>query len=419
MAHVIISLAALFFLGHVLNWFFIKTKIPDLLLLVGLGFVIGPVLGFVTPADLGEVGAVLATVALIVILYEGGLHLSTDDLKSSSLPAAGLSVLGFLLVVGTVTLIAKALSFESWRLCLLLGIGLGSTSSAIVIPMVKPLSINDRTKTVLSLESAFTDVLTIVTFLVILESIVKNQFSVQQLIVGIGPKTVLAGLMGLGFGLLWSFVKKRFSEWIPKAFAGEAFALLTYGLIEASGHNGAIGVLVLGFTLANLQLLPEWMKDMMSKKPVSYQEQTLLSEITFLLRTFFFLYLGTLVKFSNFSTVGIAIVVTLVLFALRYVTLRILFGKNHLSRLDAMVVTAMGPRGLACAVLATLPLQPKFYVPNGQWLQDIIFAVIPLTILITAILVSLSENVAFRNRMGSMFGLYPESATEKDLEVTA
>ena len=88
MAHVIISLAALFFLGHVLNWFFIKTKIPDLLLLVGLGFVIGPVLGFVTPADLGEVGAVLATVALIVILYEGGLHLSTDDLKSSSLPAA-------------------------------------------------------------------------------------------------------------------------------------------------------------------------------------------------------------------------------------------------------------------------------------------------------------------------------------------
>ena len=39
---VIIGLAVLFFVGHALSWFFMKTKIPDLLLLIIMGFILGP-----------------------------------------------------------------------------------------------------------------------------------------------------------------------------------------------------------------------------------------------------------------------------------------------------------------------------------------------------------------------------------------
>ena len=70
------------------------------------------------------------------------------------------------------------------------------------------------------------------------------------------------------------------------AFAGEAWALFTYGCLEASGLNGAIGVLALGFTLANLNLLPEWMMSKVNNAPVTMNDMSLLSEITFLLRTF-------------------------------------------------------------------------------------------------------------------------------------
>src|SRR5690606_30289570 len=98
MATVFIGLGVLFFLGHALNWFFVRTKIPDLLILVIIGHLLGPIFGVLDAGDFGKAGAVISTIALIVILYEGGLHLSARDLLSSSLPALGLSILGVALI---------------------------------------------------------------------------------------------------------------------------------------------------------------------------------------------------------------------------------------------------------------------------------------------------------------------------------
>ena len=141
MADIIIGLGLMFFLGHALNWFFQQTKIPDLLILVIMGYLLGPTFGIIDAADFGKVGAVLSTTALIVILYEGGIHLSARDLMTSSLPALGLTILGFLSIVISGTLVAVGLGFQDWPIAILLGVGIGSTSSAIVIPMVKNLSI--------------------------------------------------------------------------------------------------------------------------------------------------------------------------------------------------------------------------------------------------------------------------------------
>lgn len=253
-----------------------------------LGYLMGPVLGFINPADLGKVGGVVATTALIVILYEGGLHLSARDLLTSSLPAFGLTIVGFVLIVTVGALLGYTVAFQPLPISILLGVGIGSTSSAIVIPMVKKLSISDNTKTVLGLESAFTDVLTIVIFLVLVDAFSSGHFSTQELLVGIGPKTIIAGLMGIGSGLTWAYIKKKYSRLVTMAFAGEAWALLTYGIIESTKHNGAIGVLTLGFMLANLDLLPNWLKSQVSNVAVSYKDMSLLSEVTFLLRTFSF-----------------------------------------------------------------------------------------------------------------------------------
>ena len=81
MEKAIIGLAGLFFIGHVLQWVFVKTKIPDLLILIIAGFFVGPsVLNIISHQHLGQVGTVLATVTLIIILYEGGLNLNATSL---------------------------------------------------------------------------------------------------------------------------------------------------------------------------------------------------------------------------------------------------------------------------------------------------------------------------------------------------
>lgn len=407
MDKVIIALAGLFFLGHALNWFFIKTKIPDLLLLVILGYIIGPALGIVDASDFGKVGAILSTTALIVILYEGGIHLSAKDLLTSSLPALKLSLVGFGLIALTGATAAYVIGMQPLVISALLGIGIGSTSSAIVIPMVKPLTIADSSKTVLSLESAFTDVLAIVIFLGLVDSAASGNYNAGKLLLGIGSKPIISLGIGVAAGLSWAFIKKRFAPLVSMAFAGEAWALLTYGIIEIINMNGAIGVLALGFTLANLDLLPKFFRSQISAIPVSYNDLSLLSEITFLLRTFFFIYLGLLIQFSNVEIVLMAALLAVLIFVTRYLAIRLLFPTSKYKRLDAMVAVAMGPRGLACAVLATIPLQKG--IEGGEWLQGVIFALIPITIFMTALFVSLSENDSLRDKMSKFFLAYPEN----------
>ncbi len=406
MAVAVIGVALIFFLGHALKWIFIHTKIPDLLLLVLLGFLIGPVFGVIDASALGKVGPLLSTVALIVILYEGGITLHAKDLVSSSLPALGLSLIGFILVVFFSSIAAWVFT-QDIGLALLFGIGISSTSSAIVIPTVKYLSIEDKTKTILSLESAFTDVLAIVIFLVVLDASLQGKFSFAQLLIGIGPNTLKAILVGCASGILWSFLRNRFLFLSDIKFSGEAWALLSYGILELMKLNGAIGVLALGFTLANLDLLPQFAKNFMSRKPMSYMELELLGEVTFLLKTTFFIFLGMQIKFSNWMVVIFAIVITALIFVLRYFMVLLVLSKKNYYQLDAMITAAMGPRGLACAVLATLPIQRG--LEGGDWLQDTMFALIPMTIIVTATLIVMFERESMRRYLSHFFIKYTKN----------
>ena len=82
-AIVVLFLGVLIFLGNVFNRVFALTKIPDLLILIGIGILIGPVLGLVSPTEYGIIGPLFATVTLAVILFEGGLHLKMTTIRSA------------------------------------------------------------------------------------------------------------------------------------------------------------------------------------------------------------------------------------------------------------------------------------------------------------------------------------------------
>lgn len=419
MATAIIIIALLFFIGHALKWVFDVTKVPDLLILLVIGFFIKIYFPEEKLVALQGIGPTLSTMALIVVLYGGGLSLRAKDLLTSSLPAMGLSVLGFFATFLFAFIVAKMCGKDT-NTSLLLGAAIGSTSSAIVIPMVKQLSITNNTKIILSLESAFTDVLAIVIFLVLLDGALQpGAFEIKKLMVGIGPNTLLAAGMGVGLGLIWSFIKCNFDFISNIKFSGEAWAMLSYGFLQLMEYNGAIGVLALGFTMANLDLLPNFFRKIFSKRPVSKMDMHLLDEVTFLLKTAFFVFLGTQVQFNNILYIIVALLLSVGIFVIRYFMVGFVMNRQKYTRIDAMIITAMGPRGLACAVLATLPLQ-RGLTESGEWLQNIIFALIPITIVFTAILVILSEREKYRKMLDTLFlkynnNLMPETHRQNPL----
>ena len=406
---VVLSLAGLFFIGHFLQWFFVKTKIPDLLILIVAGFIIGPsMLNIITYQNVGQVGTVLATVTLIIILYEGGLHLNAASLLKSSLPALILSLLSFVLIACLTTVLLTP--FFSLSTALLVGLGIGSTSSAVVFPMIKPLNLKEETKTLLSLESAFTDVLAIIAFLTVLDSIVNKNYNASALFFGFGTKPVISIGLGVGFAFLWAVFRKLFLKLFDMPFATEAWSLLVYGCIELFDLNGPIGILAFGFTLANLNLIPSSLSSFFNLKPVSEKEMSLLREISFLLKTFFFLYLGMLIQLSAVNIFMLAILLTILIFITRYFAVRFVFSPKKSPYFDALVSMGMGPRGLACAVLATLPLQKGYQ--HGEFIQNLIFYIILISIVSTSLFVIFGQKSFFQKMFAPFFKAYTDKESE-------
>jgi len=402
---IILGLAGLFFIGHFLQWIFVKTKIPDLLILILVGFCVGPSgLNIVRHSDLGKVGVVLATVTLIIILYEGGLNLNAKSLIRSSLPALVLSVLSFLFVAALSTFILGF--FFSFSTALLVGLGIGSTSSAIVFPLIKPLDLKEKTKTLLSLESAFTDVLAIIAFLAVLESVLSKNYNTSSLLFGVGAKPFLSIGLGMGSAFVWAFLRKLFLKLFDMPFSTEAWSLLTYATIEISNLNGPIGILAFGFTLANLNLIPSYFSCILNLTPVTEDEMSLLQAISFLLRTFFFLYLGMIMKISSLDVFLWAFLLTAVIYITRYLVVRIVFSIKEFSFFDALISFGMGPRGLACAVLATLPLQRGY--AQGEFIQNVIFYIIFISIITTSLFVIFGKATWFKTLFRGLFNAYPD-----------
>ena len=70
---IVISLGLLIFFSHAFNELFDRTKIPNVLLLLLIGIIVGPIGGIVSKDFFGQLGNVFTTITLIVILFESGV----------------------------------------------------------------------------------------------------------------------------------------------------------------------------------------------------------------------------------------------------------------------------------------------------------------------------------------------------------
>ena len=411
MSFVLMALPMIFFLGHFLNWFFKKTKVPDLLILMGLGQ-LAVQMHWIHQDTFGISGQIIALLALILILYEGGLSLKTQKLVEAALPASLLILGGFL---GTLFLTALSVRFfgKDWSLAFLTGMALSCTSSAIVLPMVRSLNIGEKMRTILSLEASFTDVLAIVFFLFFVEVLQKGQSQIQihTLLYEVIFHGFVSVLIGFFLGYLWMFLRSNVHLLERMFFATESWVVFSYALAESFHLNGPLAVLAIGFIFANSPLwisFPSLQKKYKIRlKALPSNELVLLKEVSLLLRNLFFIYLGTLFRFSSLSMIFMAFGITCVIFIIRYLMVVGFFSPSFCGRKDAMVLCAMGPRGLACAVLATIAVQRGIF--GAHWLQDLVFAIIAMTTVGTSLMVICTENNLFGKLSYSLFKKYSDS----------
>lgn len=400
---IIIFIGLLVFLAHFFVSLFERTRIPDILFLTLIGVVIGPLLGIVQPEDFGKLGGVFTTVALVIILFEGGLEIGVDSLKSAWRGTILITILSYLVAfvfVATVLVLTTSLSVP---LVLFIAATLAGPAPSVIIPLVRQLRVSDSMKTTMMLESPLGEAICIVTALSILETFKVNEVAPGRLIGSLASSFVMAFIIGTLGGYFWSILLDRMRQLRNAILTTPSFVFIVYGVSEFFGFSGPVAALVFGIILGNVETIkiaPLIKKLKLQPMVHTETERLFFGEIVFLMKAFFFVYLGLAIRFSNPWLLGIAFAVVFALLVSRIVSVRMTV--SHFAEIDdAMLAAVLIPRGIAAAVLAFLPFQ--LGIPGGEIARDVINSAVILTILVTGILTFSVEKTSLPKALGLIF----------------
>ena len=363
-AAVIAFVGALIFLAHLLAAIFDHTRIPDVLGLILIGLVVGPFTHLVNQTTFGKVGPVFTTVTLVLLLFEGGADLGIEMLQASLKETLAVTLLSFAV---TAAVVAAVMSL-GLRLdpvsSLMTGAIIGGISPAVIIPLSYQVSMGERARTICFLESAIGDVLSIVIALALLETPEFGSVSVGVVAGRILSSFLVAIAVGVLSALVWSVLLGRVRTMEHTLFTTAVFLFVVYGVVEFLGASGPMAAIAFGFTMGNTHLF-KWLKRYTLVEPIgmNYPEKTFLSEVAFLLKTFFFVYIGLSIELRNEWWMSIGLLAAVLIYIVRPIAVRL--GLNRtIPQKDATRIAVVLPR--AWPLLCLLQSRCSAECPEGK-----------------------------------------------------
>jgi cell volume regulation protein A len=376
-------LGGLLVLAFTANRLFAWTRVPDVVVLMAAGVVLGPVLHLAKPGQFTQVTHAFGTLALLLILFEGGLELNIRQTIRHFPGGFVFGIASFGLTFALISFVTHmGLIMPLWDAALV-GAVLACTSSTVILPVLQQLGAREPVKVVLLIESTMGDVLGVLTVGLLLDfrsgvatgSGDAFRTLAVQILIPLGSAFVV--------GFLWSRLLPHLTEqrfWQVLTFA---VMLLVYSVTESLRGNGLLAVLGFGLTLSNLPARKNsvmesgfWFTPRIAphEKILSFH-----SELSFLVRTFFFVLIGVVVDLSGLGRLWIVIPMILAgIFLARWLAVQASRWSWRDVRPDERELMAwILPRGLITIVLA---LQVLDAVPNGlAFLSGLAFVAILFT----------------------------------------
>lgn len=368
----ILLAAILILVGIVSSKLSARLGLPVLVLFLVIGMLAGES-GIGGIAFDNPVGAhTLGTLALAIILFDGGLQTPTASIKQVWKPASLLATLGVLVTALITGLAASYILGLSLLEGLLIGAIVGSTDAAAVFSLLRNagIHINKKLKSTLEIESASNDPMAIFLTVGLLEVLVNNMEPGAGLLQLFVLQMGVGALVGLGIG--WASVKiiNRIhlvaSGLYPVMVAACGF--LSFGISANLGGSGFLAIFLTGVFIGNHR--------------ITFQRSTFLFHdgLAWLSQIVMFVVLGLLINPASLLDVwleGLLIAAVLILVArpIAVVPVMKMFGFNTR---ETTLVAWVGLRGSVPIILAIFPLM--FGLPGA----DLIFNVVFFVVLISA-----------------------------------
>jgi cell volume regulation protein A len=197
----------------------------------------------------------IATVALLVILFEGGANIGTRRFREAALPIFVLGTLGTFATAGLLAVAAHWFLGLSWTVSGLIGAALSPTDPAVTFSVLAGREVEGRSGTILEGESGFNDPVGIALMIGMVE-FATSEHGTFGGIAGEFVKQMGIGLaIGLGGGLLLVTALKRFR--IPDRtlypLAVLFVAAAVYGVAAVAHGSGFLAVFIAGILVGDLR----------------------------------------------------------------------------------------------------------------------------------------------------------------------
>jgi len=349
--------------------------IPSLVFFIGIGMLAGsdgPGGFYFNDPGLAQA---IGIIALILILFSGGLDTSWPRVRPVLRSAFALSTLGLLVTSGLVAAFAVQMLGFNWIEGMLLGAIVSSTDAAAVFAVLDGKKIggtHSPIKPLLELESGSNDSMAAFLTVSMIQILDGHSTSALSLTLHFIQQMTVGLLVGLFIGKLATELVNRVrleSEGIYPVIT-TSVVMLSYGVSEVLGGNGFLTVYVVGIVMGNRLLL--------HKKSLMLFHDGL----GWLMQIGMFLALGLLVfpkKLLAIAPAATGLALFLILLARPAgVFLALLRSRLHFG--EKIVISWAGLRGAAPIVLATYPLIAR--IPKAEVIFDIVFFVVLTSVVI-------------------------------------
>jgi cell volume regulation protein A len=316
--------------------------------------------------------------ALIVILFEGGMQTEWRNVKPVIKPSLSLATLGVVLTTVIIGICAKYILNVTWLEGMLFGAIVGSTDAAAVFAVLGSKNVKKRLSSTLEAESGTNDPMAVFLTISIIELIQVDYFGVLALV---GSFVMQMGL-GLIFGLIigkltiWGINKINLDSSGLYPVLALACAIITYSATALLGGSGLLAVYVMALLLGN--------------SDITYRHSIFRFNEGFawMMQILMFILLGLLVfpvELLEIKWQGIALAFML-MFVARPIGVLISTMFTRFTFKEKVLISWAGLRGAVPIVLATYPLIAG--IPNAQLFFDVVFFVVLSSALIQGATIS-------------------------------
>jgi NhaP-type Na+/H+ or K+/H+ antiporter len=392
-----IELSGLIILGILAQWMAWKFKIPAILPLILIGLFVGPIAAewisedgtkWIEPIWNGEKGLFpgeslyyFVSLAISIILFEGGLTLKLSEVKNVGPVITKLITLGSFVTFWGAGFAVHYIFSISWQISFLFSALIIVTGPTVITPILRNIPLKKDVSAVLKWEGILIDPIGALVAVLVFEFINVGYGSsyTKTAFLEFGKIVLFGSTFGFTFAhaLAFAIRRKLIPQYLLNVFVLAA-VLGVFVLSDTFSHeSGLLSVVVMGMVLGNSNL-PYLDEILNFKESLS----VLLISILFILLAAN-VNMNELILIYNWKT---ALLLATVIFIIRPLGVFLSSTKSTLKFNEKLFISWVGPRGIVAAAIASLfgLKLVKNGVPDAEYITPLVFMIVLGTVLFNA-----------------------------------